>query len=104
MSRPFSYNDKNFTVIGNMLFIHIKYNYSVFPGTILADVPREIKKRVYHNENCLIITNTNLVSDNALVPVTMKYGYLTTRDGVPTIPDLEDGQRWYYGFYLLKDI
>lgn len=23
MSRPFSYNDENFTVIGNMLFIHI---------------------------------------------------------------------------------
>lgn len=24
MSRPFSYNDENFTVIGNMLFGHIK--------------------------------------------------------------------------------
>ena len=22
MSRPFSYNDENFTVIGNMLFLH----------------------------------------------------------------------------------
>lgn len=30
MSRPFSYNDKSFTVIGNMLFIHIKYNYKIF--------------------------------------------------------------------------
>lgn len=50
------------------------------------------------------MTNTNSVSDNTLVPVTMQYGYLTTRDGVPTIPELEDGKRWYYGFYLLKDI
>ncbi len=24
MSRPFSYNDENFTVIGNMLIIHCK--------------------------------------------------------------------------------
>ena len=23
MSRPFSYNDENFTVIGNVLFVHI---------------------------------------------------------------------------------
>ena len=23
MSRPFSYNDENFTVIGNLLFVHI---------------------------------------------------------------------------------
>lgn len=32
MSRPFSYNDESFTVIGNMLFIHICYKYLVFPG------------------------------------------------------------------------
>lgn len=24
MSRPFSYNDENFTVIGNLLFCHIR--------------------------------------------------------------------------------
>lgn len=50
------------------------------------------------------MTNTNSVSDNALVPVTMQYGYLTIRDGFPKIPDLEEGERWYYGIYLLKDI
>lgn len=50
------------------------------------------------------MTNTNSVSDNALVPVTMEYGYLTTRDGFPRIPALEKGERWYYGMYLLKDI
>lgn len=26
MSRPFSYNDNDLTVIGNMLFIHKHYN------------------------------------------------------------------------------
>lgn len=104
MSRPFSYNDKNFTVIGNMLFIHICYNYNVSPGAIIADVPLAIRNRVYHYETYLIMTNMNSVSDNALVPVTMKYGYLTTRDGFPKIPELKQGERWYYGMYLLKDI
>ena len=104
MSRPFSYHDKNFTVIGNMLFIHIRYKYQIFPGAIIEHVPLAIRNRVYHYENYLIMTNTNSVSDNALVPVTMEYGYLTTRDGFPKIPTLEKGERWYYGMYLLKDI
>lgn len=26
MSRPFSYSDKNFTVIGNVLFVHFRYD------------------------------------------------------------------------------
>jgi hypothetical protein len=104
MSRPFSYNDENFTVIGNMLFIHICNKYMVFPGKQIAKVPLAIRDRVYHYENYLIMTNTNSVSDNALVPVTLQYGYLTTRNGFPDIPELEKGERWYYGMYLLKDI
>ena len=104
MSRPFSYNDENFTVIGNMLFIHICYKYMVSPGQIIADVPLAIRDRVYHYENYLIMSNMNSVSDNALVPVTLEFGYLTTRDGFPEIPELENGERWYYGIYLLKDI
>ena len=89
MSRPFSYNDQNFTVIGNMLFIHIHDNFMLFPGAILKDVPMAIRDRVYHYENYLIMTNTNSVSDNALVPMTMQNGYLTTRNGFPKIPTLE---------------
>lgn len=104
MSRPFSYNDESFTVIGNMLFIHIRYKYQVFPGQIIEHVPLAIRNRVCHYESYLLMTNTNSVSDNALVPVTMQDGYLTTREGFPIIPDLEKGERWYYGMYLLKDI
>lgn len=104
MSRPFSYNDENFTVIGNMLFIHVCYKHEVFPGYIMADVPPAISSRLYHRENYLIMTNTNSVSDNALVPVIIKYDFLTTRDDFPKIPEPEEGERWYYGMYLLKDI
>lgn len=50
------------------------------------------------------MSNTNNVSDQAIVPVTIKYGSLTTREGYPEIPELEKGERWYYGIYLLKDI
>lgn len=103
MSRPFSYNDENLTVIGNMLFIHHHYNDVFFHGLILVDVPQEIRKRVYHYESYLLMTNMNNVDDNAIVPVTMKPGYLTARDGVH-IPKLNNGERWYYGIYLLKDI
>lgn len=49
------------------------------------------------------MTNTNNVSDNAIVPVTIRPGYLTARDGVH-ISALNNGERWYYGMYLLKDI
>lgn len=103
MSRPFSYNDDDLTVIGNMLFIHISYKYLLFSGKILKKIPYEIMKRIHHYENYLIMTNTNSMSDNALVPVTMKYGNLTIRDGFPDIPEIE-GERWFYGMYLLKDI
>lgn len=103
MSRPFSYNDENLTVIGNMLFIHHHYNGSFFNGLILFKIPWEIRKRLYHYESYLLMTNMDNVYDNALVPVTMKPGYLTARDGV-RISNLNNGERWYYGLYLLKDI
>ena len=104
MSRPFSYNDKDLTVIGNLLFIHSHYNYIFFHGLVLVDIPEQIRKRVCHYENYLLMTNMNNANDNALVPVTMQPGYLTVRDGFPDIPELENGERWYYGIYLLKDI
>ena len=46
MSRPFSYNDENFTVIGNMLFIHIPYNGEAKPNQIICHIPPEINKRI----------------------------------------------------------
>lgn len=104
MSRPFSYNSESFTVIGNMLFIHKRYDHRVFPGTIIEDVPTEIGKRLYHKESYLMMVNTKSLSDTVLVPVSMRYNMLTTREGVPTIPAVEEGERWYYGMYFLKDI
>ena len=46
MSRPFSYNDENFTVIGNVLFVHFKYENAAPIGTRLIEVPSAICDRL----------------------------------------------------------
>lgn len=46
MSRPFSYNDENFTVIGSLLIIHVAYNGKLDMNDEICKVPPEIVKRV----------------------------------------------------------
>lgn len=45
MSRPFSYNDENFTVIGNVLFFHVKTN-GVMNDTNIVEIPPAIYRRL----------------------------------------------------------
>lgn len=42
MSRPFSYSDENFTVIGNVLFCHIKIKKAVMKTEPIVEIPPEI--------------------------------------------------------------
>lgn len=46
MSRPFSYNDENFTVNGNILSIHIKHEDAAKAGTRLIEIPPAIYDRL----------------------------------------------------------
>ena len=46
MSRPFSYNDKNFTVIGNILFCHIEINRILQSNDIIVEIPPAIYNRI----------------------------------------------------------
>lgn len=46
MSRPFSYNDENFTVIGSLLIIHVPYSGVLKMNESICDVPPEIVKRL----------------------------------------------------------
>ena len=46
MSRPFSYNDENFTVIGNICFIHIKVTSTIEAGGVLTAIPPAISERL----------------------------------------------------------
>ena len=48
MSRPFSYNDKNFTVIGNILFLHVKITKSYDVWNNIIEIPNAIYERMYH--------------------------------------------------------
>lgn len=51
MSRPFSYNDENFTVIGNMLFVHIKITKDVQAGGNVIEIPAGIANRLVYHSN-----------------------------------------------------
>lgn len=46
MSRPFSYNDENFTVIGNVLFCHIKVKKAIPKYENIIEIPQEIYDRM----------------------------------------------------------
>ena len=48
MSRPFSYNDKNFTVIGNILFLHIKITKEFNVNDNIIEIPPAIYDRMYN--------------------------------------------------------
>lgn len=45
MSRPFSYNDENFTVIGNVLFVHA-YTKPVKKNEKIVELPPKIYERL----------------------------------------------------------
>ena len=42
MSRPFSYSDENFTVIGNVLFCHIKISKTILENEPIIEIPQAI--------------------------------------------------------------
>lgn len=102
MSRPFSYNDENFTVIGNILFVHFRFNKAIVANTpITIRVPDAIRKRI------VSIGNSFTISRNEYG----KHGYFAygsiTSDGYFIFSDnkpLSNVDRYFYTWYLLKDI
>ena len=103
MSRPFSYNDKNFTVIGNVLFCHIKLSHYISSYVNIIEVPPAIYERLMFYDNQLFAVGNNgepitgsimsiIVSDNG------KY-YLRSKNGFSSPP-----YKYLIGFYFLKDI
>lgn len=47
MSRPFSYSDENFTVIGNVAFVHVLLG-KVKPSEKIVEIPYEIGRRLLY--------------------------------------------------------
>lgn len=104
MSRPFSYNDENFTVIGNLLFCHIRITKNILSGNGIVEIPPKIFDRLEY-------------STNLMLRVTSKLGIATVANASFGIKDI-NGIHYFYsgsnidsssynyliGFYLLKDI
>lgn len=100
MSRPFSYSDQNFTVIGNILFVHITDMAEREINEPIVEVPYEIYKRLYtHSNNCRISifgegassTSVNIgIDNNRFIYFNSKRPRSSTR-------------RMYCTWYLLKD-
>lgn len=101
MSRPFSYNDENFTVIGNVLFIHI-YVSNVKANERIMEIPYEIGKRCIQRSAQGFLQAAGLYKS---------YGYLfsgiiTYENGKYYLSTSSDIKAVYYAtaFLFLKDI
>ena len=101
MSRPFSYNDENFTVIGNVLFIHVLVN-KVEPLQYIVEIPYEIGRRLLCKTAMgflQIVDNYGGLGYSFVGTVIYKDGkyYLSTRNAI--------SQNYYAtAFLFLKDI
>lgn len=103
MSRPFSYNDENFTVIGNLLFVHILDLKAHKADEPIIEIPPAIISRM--------ITYSNVVNESVkafygggqigikVVKVDNKYYFAYTKDTNAVTAD-----RYFFTNYLLKDI
>lgn len=104
MSRPFSYNDENFTVIDNLLFIHFRDDnaHSVEKPVLL--IPPSIYEHMVTNSFVFIAQLVGNKQSTGTVPATT-----IEIDGKHFISFLVDrgaspSPRYYIGFSPLKDI
>lgn len=103
MSRPFSYNDKNFTVIGNVLFVHFRYEDAAEVGTRLIEIPPAICDRLlfFSNICSAVYMFKEANAGNILLTVT-EYNnkcYFSNKVAI----GIGRG-RYIYGTFMLKDI
>lgn len=106
MSRPFSYNDENFTVIGNVLFVHIIDNKARNSSEPVVEVPPAIFERLKTYTNFCITSYNNI---NGLDPNDVFQISIADVDNKHYIEFLADKtatnyDRLYWSIYFLKDI
>lgn len=99
MSRPFSYNDDNFTVIGNVLFAHI-LTKPIPEHTKICVIPPEIAKRLIQLSAQGVMQSPSASSGGIF------YGAIRKEDGKYYIlNNIKIDYTYYLMFYLmLKDI
>ena len=103
MSRPFSYNDENFTVIGNVLYVHFKYEDAAKTGTRLIEIPPAICDRLLFFSNvCFAVYNAMNTNSGSFILTVTEYNnkcYFTNKVDI----DVGVG-RYVFGIFMLKDI
>lgn len=104
MSRPFSYNDENFNVIGNILFVHIKIGSKAYQsGDKIITIPKGIYNRMLSYNNQAILSNNYTKGPGALVGITCSdTGNLIVLENINS--EIVYLPRYLYTFYVLKDI
>lgn len=114
MSRPFSYNDENFTVIGNVLFVHIIDNKARNANEPVVEIPPAIFERLKNHTNLCIVSynnfsnreskgasagNSQLTSAFTIINFENKHYLAFVLETPPS-----DNDRLYWSIYFLKDI
>ena len=103
MSRPFSYNDENFTVIGNVLFVHLKYEDEAKSNTRLIEIPPAIYDRLLIL-TCfadIVYSKSTKATGSEVISVVDYDGkhYLSNAWSISAETD-----RYIFGIFMLKDI
>ena len=106
MSRPFSYNDENFTVIGNILFIHIIDNKAREPFEPVVEVPPAIFERMETYTNFSVISLKNFDENESVPAVEIYINTVNNKHYFAFISDrpASNNDRLYWSIYFLKDI
>lgn len=104
MSRPFSYNDENFTVIDNLLFVHFVDSSEREAYEPVIQVPDEIFKRMNSYGNVAFLSRLMLKDGGITAGIS-----IVIKNNIPYLAFSESrpyttAKRYYYSFYLLKDI
>lgn len=104
MSRPFSYNDENFTVIGNLLFCHIRITKDILSNNGIVEIPPKIFDRLEYKTNLMFRVTSKLgtaAAANAAIGIKNISGiyYLYSASDINS-----SAYNYLIGFYLLKDI
>lgn len=103
MSRPFSYNDENFTVIGNILFVHFRYAGIAEVGSRLIEIPPAISDRLLlYTSFCFVAYDIKNTNSHSIVLTVIDYegkSYLSNKLNLEA-----SSSRYICGFFFLKDI
>ena len=103
MSRPFSYNDENFTVIGNILFLHLNIRATAYSvGDKLGTIPPAIYERMASVNLQGCVSNNAIGAYSGFISIYVnKNGDIITNGNISITSYLP---RIVLGYYLLKDI